>query len=644
MERILLDMERINSYRVQGAPFLRLLRRTALCVCAFVLIGPATAVAVPRVSLKSYSRTLKKSISPATYSFVSNETGTAVLSITDSKGRYINRSSKNIAKGKTYSLSWNGRVARSNAIGKESNDYVSSGTYRATIKVTGKSGVKVTAKSVRVTSNAKPTITAVNIPSSVTPSAFSGAKTVRYIARISRTNDIFMQVIDQRTKKIITQKKYRDKTAGVAFSMYWDGQINKAGSVKITTGASAVKGDVAPPGKYTLRLVSNGASYSKTISVKPAKVASAVIGVSQTTLVYGSHEALTSRVIPRGVTDSNVTWKSSNTSLATVGANGVVTAKSGREGSVAITATSILTPTVSKTTKISISSGSKLKVADCAVAKWCLYGYAKTLPGTVSSNSSIKWVSVSILNEKGEAEISKTVKAGDPSFSGGTAFSIKNGIDKYISFAKLSAGKKTLVVTATDEVVSRTLYSQTFWIVGPTRYKTFWTDRVSTWAYPLDGKNTGNTSAFGSYRDGGARAHAAIDLIEPVGTKVYAMTDGVVERISVGTYYAGTGAVQVKNTDGSVIWYCEVKAATGLKVGSKVKKNQLIAAMQLNHYGTSMLHLEAYSGKSSGNLSQTNSNDTYDNVTAVHFNRRRDLISPMGVLGLNMPSSRTVAK
>lgn len=609
-----------------------------------MLIAPASAAAVPVVSLKSYSCTLKKSISHAIYSFVSNEAGTAVLSITDSKGRYVDRASKIIAKGTTYSLSWDGRVAGDNAIGKESNDYVPSGTYHATIKVTGKSGTKSLTRSVTVVPNAKPTITALAFPLSVTPSAVSGAKAVRYAVRISHTNDIFMQIIDPRTNKVITQKKYRDKAACVAFSMYWDGQIDKAGSLKITTGALAVKGDVAPPGNYTLRLVSNGASYSKTITIKPAKVASVVIGTPHSTLLYGAHETLTSRVIPRGVIDSHVTWKSSNTALATVDSRGVVTAKSGKEGYVTITATSILSPTVAKTTKIFVTSGSSLKITGCAVAKWCLYGYSKTILGTVSSNSSIRWVSVSILNERGEVETSKTVRSGDPTFSGGTSFSLKSGIDKYIAFAKLSAGKKTLMIKAADKAVSRTVYSQTFWIVGPTRYKTFWTDRISTWAYPLNVKNTGNTSAFGSYRDGGARAHAAIDLIEPVGTKVYAMTDGVVERISVGTYYAGTGAVQVKNTDGSVIWYCEVKAATGLKVGNKVKKNQLIAAMQRNSYGTSMLHLEAYSGKSTGNLSQTNSNNTYDNVTAVRFSRRRDLISPMGVLKLGLPASRTVTK
>lgn len=640
-ECILGGMNEANSHTIKMRSFF--LGTLLLAGALFVsLYTPVCAYGVPKISVQKKNVSLKKSVSSASFTLKSSENATLKMVVRDSAGRYVKAAKKTLKKNKSATISWNGRYSSDNALKKPYNDYVASGTYRVELRVTGKTGTSSVYQKVKVSANSAPKISSVKVPSSMTPSGKKGTKAFKSTFKVSKTNDVVATITQKSSRKVIYESKYRDQKANVTRAIYWDGQIKKSKVIKLADGSWAMSGDIAPAGTYVLTIKSRGKSVTKNFTVKKAKPTGLTIRVPQSTMMYGAHQTLVAVVTPRGSQGTSVKWTSSNTALATVDSKGVVTAKSGKEGSVKITAQSTSYATLKKTVTIAIRSQSTLKIKDCAVTKWCIHKASKTILGSVTSNSPIKWVKMTIENSEGASEISKTVSVGDSRYPRAlTTFNIKTSMDPYIPFGKLTPGKKRLVVTACDEMVTRELYTQDFWVIGPTKYQSFWQDRKNTWVYPLDVKRPGNTSSFGSYRDGGARAHAAIDLIESVNTKVYAMSDGVVERISVGTYYAGTGAVQVKHSDGSVMWYCEVKAASGLRVGSKVKKNQVIAVIQRNNYGTSMLHLEAYSGKATGNL-YVSENMTYDNVTPVRYNRRRDLISPMGVLDLAVPATRTV--
>lgn len=631
----------ISTRHINHKPLVLFLCASIALICVF-FIGASQAYASSTLRVKAASTSMKKSISPASFAVLSGQSGVYSLTITDAKGRYVQSISKKISKNKVATLSWNGRASSRNAVGKDSNDLVASGVYCANLMVKGTSGSAKAVRKFKVTANASPRISLINAASSLTPSPVKGAHAYKMTYSLTQKNDVIFQVFNKTTNKMIAQKKYRDVSARKLHTIYWDGQLTISGSAKLPNGETARSGDVAPAGSYILRVKSQSIVKTKSIVIKPTPVSGLSVSVPYSALTFGSKQTLKASVAPRGVVSSKVSWTSSNTALAKISSTGEMIAQSGSEGTVKITAKSVATPTKTKTVAIQILSSSTLKSTGVAVTKWCQYKASKTLLGAVTSNTPIKWVKLSILNSSGVVETSKVVAVGDSRYrTAANSFDIKTSMDPYIAFAKLTPGKKSLVLEAADSMVTRRVYTQTFWVIGPTNYQTFWTDRASTWVYPLDVYNTRNTSAFGTYRDNGARAHAAIDLIEPAGTKVYSMTDGVVERISVGTYYQGTGAVQIKNSDGSVIWYCEVKAASGLAVGSRVKKNQLIATIQRNNYGTAMLHLEAYSGRATGNL-YSSTNATYDNVTAVRYCRRRDLIYPMGVLSLKVPTSRTL--
>ncbi|SMF48976.1 Membrane proteins related to metalloendopeptidases [Alteromonadaceae bacterium Bs31] len=127
---------------------------------------------------------------------------------------------------------------------------------------------------------------------------------------------------------------------------------------------------------------------------------------------------------------------------------------------------------------------------------------------------------------------------------------------------------------------------------------------------------------FASNRRGG-RKHAGVDLYAPVGTPIYAMSDG---EIINGPYafYLGTQALEIKHKD-FVARYGEISGvAPGLQKGETVKAGQLIAYVgELRGLNMSMLHLELYDGSGAGPLTVRANKP---------FKRRNDLLDPTAFL------------
>ena len=96
---------------------------------------------------------------------------------------------------------------------------------------------------------------------------------------------------------------------------------------------------------------------------------------------------------------------------------------------------------------------------------------------------------------------------------------------------------------------------------------------------------------FGAERSGGQRKHAACDLNAPLGTEIYAVTDGVVVAPSMH-FYRGTHSLEIEHSNGLLLRYCEilVGSAEGLAEGTRVSEGQVIAKVG-KMYVDSMLHL-----------------------------------------------------
>ena len=100
---------------------------------------------------------------------------------------------------------------------------------------------------------------------------------------------------------------------------------SSSSGTNITITANAV-GSATITAKATI----NGVLYSErctvTVDTQSISVSSVSLNESSMTLVKGGHSTLTATVLPANATNKNITWTSSNTSIATV-SDGVVTAK-----------------------------------------------------------------------------------------------------------------------------------------------------------------------------------------------------------------------------------------------------------------------------------------------------------------------------
>ena len=83
------------------------------------------------------------------------------------------------------------------------------------------------------------------------------------------------------------------------------------------------------------------------------------------------------------------------------------------------------------------------------------------------------------------------------------------------------------------------------------------------------------TSGFTAMR--GNRPHAAIDLAAPENTPVYAMDDGIITAAWNDTGNGGGLSLTMKHANGFTTGFAHLNKNNFLKVGSAVKRGQLIA-------------------------------------------------------------------
>ena len=164
--------------------------------------------------------------------------------------------------------------------------------------------------------------------------------------------------------------------------------------------------------------VSQDSGLPPVVSVKEVK-----LDKSELTLYEGDSEQLTETVLPEDATDKTVTWSSSNTGVATVSNNGVVTAKS--EGSAKITALAGgKKATCSITVKAQVIAVTSITLSPSTLM--LMQGESQTLTATVypsnatdktvtwsSSNTGVATVSnIGVVTAKSEGSATITAVAG----------------------------------------------------------------------------------------------------------------------------------------------------------------------------------------------------------------------------------------
>lgn len=127
---------------------------------------------------------------------------------------------------------------------------------------------------------------------------------------------------------------------------------------------------------------SSSSSSAKTTSTVPTTIAVTDIKINEnvTNMEEGENKKLTTIITPDNATDRNITWKSSDESIATVSTTGEVTAK--KYGTVDITATS----TNGKTSTIKINIKESPKTENSAIINTSSTNKNNTTNTTTNSN------------------------------------------------------------------------------------------------------------------------------------------------------------------------------------------------------------------------------------------------------------------
>ena len=179
-------------------------------------------------------------------------------------------------------------------------------------------------------------------------------------------------------------------------------------------------------GASTIHASCGGKSASCEVTVDPIPVESVTLNKTELTLKEGESETLTATVKPDNATDKTVTWSTSDASIATVDANGKVTAV--KEGTATITAKA---GDKSATCKVTVSKN-VIAVTEVTLNKTELTlkeGESETLTATVkpdnATDKTVTWstsdASIATVDANGKVTAIKegtatiTAKVGDKS-------------------------------------------------------------------------------------------------------------------------------------------------------------------------------------------------------------------------------------
>jgi len=118
----------------------------------------------------------------------------------------------------------------------------------------------------------------------------------------------------------------------VTWSITGDGTIATVDQTgRVTANSAGRSGSV-----IVTATASNGLSASCTVTVPPVSVTGVTLNRNSMTITTGREEQLTATIAPLNATNRNVTWSTSNTSVATV-SNGVITARAAGRAIITVT-------------------------------------------------------------------------------------------------------------------------------------------------------------------------------------------------------------------------------------------------------------------------------------------------------------------
>ncbi len=197
--------------------------------------------------------------------------------------------------------------------------------------------------SVATVSNGK--ITAVSAgTATITVTTTDGSKTATCTVTVEEAVVSVTGVTLNKTSTTLTVGDTETLTATVAPAGATDKSVSWSTSkASVATVDANGKITAVGAGTATITVTTTDGSKTATCTVTVEEAVVNVTGVTlnktSTTLTVGGTETLTATVAPAGATDKSVTWKSSKTGVATVDANGKITAVAAGTATITVTTT-----------------------------------------------------------------------------------------------------------------------------------------------------------------------------------------------------------------------------------------------------------------------------------------------------------------
>ncbi|MCL2051342.1 MAG: Ig-like domain-containing protein [Lachnospiraceae bacterium] len=319
------------------------------------------------------------------------------------------------------------------------------------------------------------------------------------------------------------------------------------------------------PGSATITARSNnGYTASCTVTVMPISVTGVSLNRSAETLEIGKSINLTATVSPSNATNKSVTWSSSNSSVATVSASGMVTARAA--GTATITARTNdgnRTATCTITVRQPIISVASVSIN--APSSTITVGRSETLTVTVSpsnatnksvtwssSNTSVASVSNGVVTARSAGTATITVKSNDAGRAASINITVRPATVA-VTGVSLNKPPSTSLELGKSEMFTAT--------ISPANA----TNKNVTWASSSQSLVVSNTGRVTAVRDGSAtisvttvdgnrRATTAVDVIVRVErVEINEQSQSNVLRVGYGKTITAT--VRPSNaTDKRIVW------------------------------------------------------------------------------------------
>ncbi|MCL1838222.1 MAG: Ig-like domain-containing protein [Propionibacteriaceae bacterium] len=381
-------------------------------------------------------------------------------------------------------------------------------------------------------------------------------------------------------------------------------KLTKPGSYTYTITAS----DVSPETKQLYR-------QSFTLVTPVVKVSGVKLDKTIVNIKTGASTTLTATITPANATNKNLSWASSNKTVATVNTKGVVTGI--KQGTAQITATTAdgskqakatvnVTPATATTSTLAVTG---VNTVPNPLAK----GKPVTVTGTVSSNYKLASVTAKITTRGGGTVICGTTNPCSRTVtSTGATFNL-NVWDSALKFSQLPTGDYKYTVTATDITKNQATKTINFTVktaattvqtnkppVTPTTAPVIgapsWAPKGLTFPLAITKQSQLNQSYFTkeqSYHGKVCPGYWAVDLMVKAGTPVLAAYEGVVIDVKISNDSFGS-SVQIWDSKNSIdYFYTHMKTAIQVKKNQPVKAGTVIGYVKSGTPGGPHLHIDA---------------------------------------------------